>query len=180
MNRYTEYITTNFTAITDFIKADKSHFDLIIIEEFFIQAFYPFAKKYNAPLILISSFGTGHYISDYLGNSLESSYVPHEFSDFFGDMSFIQRMANFFYTIFDLIGRQFLVLYVQNGISQRIFENEFDNWTFVGDIEREVSLVFFNSHHSLSVSKPILPNMIEIGGLHIKDPEPLPEVSQKI
>lgn len=43
-------------------------------------------------------------------------------------------------------------------------------------IERNISMVFLNSHSVISDAKPLVPSMVEIGGFHIEDPKPLPKV----
>jgi hypothetical protein len=43
-------------AVQDFIRNDKSKFDLILAEQFFQEAFLMFAHKYKAPIVTISEF----------------------------------------------------------------------------------------------------------------------------
>jgi len=33
-----------------------------------------------------------------------------------------------------------------------------------------------NTHHSLSYPKPLMPNYVQVGGMHVKPPKKLPEV----
>lgn len=40
----------------------------------------------------------------------------------------------------------------------------------------QTNLFLVNSHFSLNQARPTVPNFIEVGGLHIKQPKPLPEV----
>lgn len=46
----------------------------------------------------------------------------------------------------------------------------------VSELKKGTSLMFVNSHYSLSGSKPLSPAVIEIGGIHIKEPKPLNQV----
>ncbi|KAE9528127.1 hypothetical protein AGLY_012549 [Aphis glycines] len=39
----------------------------------------------------------------------------------------------------------------------------------------KISLVFINSHFSFNLPRPWVPNLIEIGGIHVTDPKPLPK-----
>ena len=48
------------------------------------------------------------------------------------------------------------------------------------DIANNQSLVFLNGHFSFSDIVPILPNQIEVGCMHCRPGNPLPEVSYKI
>jgi glucuronosyltransferase len=43
-------------AVKDFIKNDKTKFDLILAEQFFQEAMLMFAHKYKAPIVTISKF----------------------------------------------------------------------------------------------------------------------------
>jgi len=43
-----------------------------------------------------------------------------------------------------------------------------------------VSLTLMNAHHAVGVCRPYLPGVIEVGGMHIKEPKPLPKVSTNI
>ena len=43
-------------------------------------------------------------------------------------------------------------------------------------IERNQSFNFVNTHRILSTVMPLLPNQIEIGGIHVQPAKPLPQV----
>lgn len=47
---------------------------------------------------------------------------------------------------------------------------------FLDDIIKNTSLILVNHHFSLAFPRPLLPNVIEIGGHHIRSPKPLPAV----
>lgn len=42
------------------------------------------------------------------------------------------------------------------------------------ELERRISAIFVNSYAPLATIRPIVPGFIEVGGLHIKEPKPLP------
>lgn len=42
-----------------------------------------------------------------------------------------------------------------------------------------ISLIFVNTHFSIDYPRPLVPNIIEIGGVHIGTPKPLPTVSER-
>lgn len=39
-----------------------------------------------------------------------------------------------------------------------------------------ISLILVNSHFSVNYPRPLVPNIIEVAGLHIDTPRPLPKV----
>lgn len=44
------------------------------------------------------------------------------------------------------------------------------------DIIKNTSIIFENTHHSFEYSKPESSKIIKLAGLHLTQPEPLPEV----
>lgn len=44
------------------------------------------------------------------------------------------------------------------------------------ELMKKISLIFVNSHFSFILPRPWMPNLIEIGGIHVIDPKPLPKV----
>lgn len=63
----------------------------------------------------------------------------------------------------------------QSSLYQKYFPEESKNVPF-DEVKKSISLLLVNTHPSIGVVRPLLPNSVEIGGYHIKDPEPLPEV----
>jgi hypothetical protein len=49
----------------------------------------------------------------------------------------------------------------------------------VFELASQTSLMLVNQHFSLSGPRPLTPQVIEVGGLHIKETKPLPEVTGK-
>lgn len=45
------------------------------------------------------------------------------------------------------------------------------------ELASNVSLILVNSHFSISGVRPVVPNFVEVGGLHIEEPRPLSKVS---
>lgn len=48
----------------------------------------------------------------------------------------------------------------------------------LNDLAYNMSLLLVNSHFSLHQARPTVPNFVEVAGLHIRDPKPLPEVKE--
>jgi len=51
-----------------------------------------------------------------------------------------------------------------------------DDTPDVDDLVQRTSLILVNQHYSLSGPKPLSPAVIEIGGVHIVDPQQIDEV----
>lgn len=46
----------------------------------------------------------------------------------------------------------------------------------VKEIDQKTVLMFVNSDNAIDYPEPVQPNMIQVGGLQIGEPKPLPEV----
>lgn len=55
-----------------------------------------------------------------------------------------------------------------------------DNLPYLGDLVKSTSLMFVNTHYSINGAKPLPPTVIEIGGTHIGEPQPLDKDIQNI
>lgn len=55
-----------------------------------------------------------------------------------------------------------------------------DDMPSVTDIAKKISLLLVNTHYSLSGPRALSPKVIEVGGVHIKEPKAIDEVSTDI
>lgn len=69
--------------VQKFIKSTGQHFDIIVGEEFYSDAFLMFAHKHKAPVVTICPFGVPEFIDYQHGLLTPSSIVPHSVSTLF-------------------------------------------------------------------------------------------------
>ena len=89
-------------------------------------------------------------------------------------MTFLERVENFLFTTASELIHTLLHLKSQDEIMRKYFGEDLPP---IEDIVKNTSLVLINHHYSLAFPRPLLPNMVEIGGYHINPPKPLPSVS---
>ena len=157
------------------IHSTDLHFDLVVIEAFFNECFLGFAHKFKAPLIQVCTYGGSNYMADWVGSPNPYSYVPDEFLDYTDKMNFWQRLYNTFLGTFKYVVRQIFHLPKQNAALHKYF-NYTDNLPPVWELEHKTSLVLLNTHHIISYPKPLMPNYVQVGGMHVKPPKKLPQV----
>jgi hypothetical protein len=159
------------------IHARNIHFDLLIIEAFFNECFLGFVHKFKAPLIHLCTFGGTHWIGDWVGNPNPYAYVPDPFLEYSDKMNFWERTINTIVGTGWKLGRRYYYLPGQDTIMRRHFNDA--DLPSVAEIEYSTSLVLLNSHFSLSYPRPLMPNMVQVGGLHVKPPNKVPQVKFK-
>lgn len=60
-----------------------------------------------------------------------------------------------------------------NKLSKKFFGPDLPD---LKDLIYKTNLILVNSHFSINLARPTVPNFIEVAGLHIKEPKPLSEV----
>ena len=165
--------------IQKLIHSTDLHFDVVIVEAFISECFLGFAHKFQAPIIQISTYVGGNFVADWVGSPNPYSYVPDEFIEYTDKMNFWERTHNTIVCLLKHVGRQLIHLPKQNAVMQKHF-NYTDNLPPVWVLEHKTSLVFVNTHHSLSYPKPLMPNYVQVGGMHVKPPKKLPQVRNVI
>lgn len=134
-----------------------------------------FAHKYKAPVVTVGTFGFAHYMGPMMGMMNMYSHVPHEFLPFLDKMSFPQRIYNTAVSLYEQTLRSFYYLPKQEAMAQENFGHLPGPLPKVADLEKQVSLILLNSYYPLTTARPRVPGLVQVGGLHIKDPKPLPE-----
>lgn len=161
-------------SVQDLIRSD-SKFDLIIIFNPMSEMLLPFSYRFNAPIILFSPIGSTFFINSITGNISPYSYVPHVFSPYSDNMNFIERVQN---TLIGITTEIISYILIRPQF-ERIIEKYFPNSPPLNELRDNVALALVNSHFSTETPRPYTPNMIQIGGFHVENIDPLPKELQK-
>lgn len=151
-------------------------YDAIILSAFLNDALLALGNHFKAPMIIFSTSGPSFLVNDYVGNPSPYSYVPEAILPFSGRMTFFQRLANTGLQVAGKILKHWLHFPAQNEILQKYFPDVPDVQEI---ITKNVALVLANSHPSLGNPRPLVPNLIEVGGLQVPKPNPLPKDLQE-
>lgn len=152
-------------------------FDVVIVECFVSDVLYGFAQHFNAPLVVFSPFGASLWANELIGTPYPFSQIPHTFLSYTDRMSFGERFINTLLWNVDSFYYRNIFLPRQEEMYKTYFPNAMQS---LPQVMKNVSLALLNQHFSLSFPHPYAPNMIEIGGIQIDDPKPLPEDLQHI
>jgi len=130
-----------------------------------------FAEYFDCPIIQFSPAGPVPFQMVGTGNIMNPSIQPLITSPFIEPLTFYQRLTNHFsLATFDIS-----MDYSADGIheAQKAIDKEIDHPKDI--LRKRTALVIACSHYVTHGSWPYLPNVIEVGGLHLKDAKALPE-----
>lgn len=153
---------------------EENNFDSIIMEDFYSECLWTIVQRYRSPVVRLVSHTLFPWNGRSLANPLASSYVPNIFKLQEYKMSFLDRLEN---TIMNL----YLILFFNMSVVPRQIEIakqyvEIDEHTFDNKYYN-TSVVLMNTHYVLQNPRPMVPNMIEVGGIHIGEVQKLSLVS---
>lgn len=158
----------------DLITNEK--FDLVIVDILMNYCMAGAVHILQAPSIMVTTFAAPSFISSAIGNRLPPSFVADPFLSFTHKMDFVQRLSNL------VLGTilQKITEYIYITPSEKMYKEHLPNGTSlpgVSEIVANTSMVFMNSNFVYTFPRPLLPDCIEIGGMHTRPAKPLPKVS---
>jgi glucuronosyltransferase len=161
-------------SVKELIKSDEK-FDVVVNDLFHTDCFLPFAYKFKAISIGVSTCVLMPWANHRLGNPDNPSYIANMFTPSPGQMSFVERTVNAVTTMLYKAMFHFL----SDSPTQKLVHQHFgQNTPDLAELARNTSLILVNSHFSLNSPRPLVPGVVEIGGIHIAKPKPLPQVRQ--
>lgn len=161
----------------EFIQSNSNSFELVLVESFCQEYTVAMGHKFNAPVINLAPATIWGSISKWLHVPSTFSYIPDLCLKSANDMSFIERLKNTITGIMQLYVENYAYLLKMKEVMNKYFR--YEGWESRPTLERmlnNVSLTLVNSHHAIGVPRPYLPGVIEVGGMHIKEPKSLPKV----
>lgn len=147
-------------------------FDLFITEIFGSECYLAIAHKLRIPSVGMISSVTLPWVNDMVGNPDNPSYVPLYFFPLTQWMNFYERLYNTVMTV--VIKMTYEIL--SNWEAQIIVENVLGPVPSISSLAKNFSVILTNSHFSINQVRPFVPQIIEVGGLHIKKQGILPKV----
>ncbi|XP_034662798.1 UDP-glucuronosyltransferase 2B1-like [Drosophila subobscura] len=164
--------TLDDEAVQQLLKSGET-FDVVLAEMIEAPPLYGLAQHFNATLVGFSSYGTDFRIDRIMGNISPVSYNPMIIAPRTDRMSFSERLTNHYEYLLEQVHRELVHLPAMERQYKKYFPRAQKTMDEVLD---SFALVLLGQHFSVSYPRPYMPNMIEVGGLHIAHkPQPLPE-----
>ncbi|XP_058451968.1 UDP-glucosyltransferase 2-like isoform X3 [Malaya genurostris] len=156
--------------------ASEEQFDVLIVEYYQMTPFHAFAELFNVPLIGITSVDSVPIAHEGVGN--ENNLVTHP--DFnhksTTDLNFLQRLKFVSIGIF----LNLVIKPLEFAKYDKMIEKHFgSNMTKSKDLMYRIDLLMTNTEPALGYIRPIVPQAIQLGFLHIEPPKPLPSDLQQ-
>lgn len=163
----------------EFRKLEHQKFDVLIVNIMYQDCFAGVMHKIGSPIILFATLPVPSPMTEFtVGNYLPSSFIPNTFTrDFSEQMTFIQRMKNFLFNAYYTVMLEWWAHPIQEEIYRKYLGQDLPSIKEI--YKKQVGLVMVNAHPVATFPRPLLPSVVEIGGIHCNPAKPLPKVRFK-
>jgi len=151
--------------------------DLIILPAIMNECGLIFVHKFKVPFIYMATSGLPSWTSTNMGHSENPSYVPNQFMPYSEKMSFKERIINSIAGIGLSAGRNYKIIRPLNSVAQKFLN---DTSVSLYDIDQTASLTLVNAHHSLASNRPLLPSIVEVGGMQCRPSRNLNNIDREL
>ncbi|XP_053963689.1 UDP-glucosyltransferase 2-like isoform X3 [Anastrepha ludens] len=160
-------------------KQTEGVYDLLLVEQFYQDAFLALAHVYNIPVISSATFAQNPYMSQMFGIISPFSYVPHSFLPLTEHMTFWARVQNTYHSLYYDLYREFKTFPKMDDLVKKYFGHLPIKFPSVSAMDKNLSAILINNYTPLSSAGPTIDSMINVGGIHIYPPKPLSTDLQK-
>nr|XP_018907463.1 PREDICTED: UDP-glucuronosyltransferase 2B18-like [Bemisia tabaci] len=169
-----QFLSKQFQEFKSRVEAERMKFDLIIVETFFIpwqSVLEPHVG--SAPIISMSTVVQDFMGEDAVGSIAHLSYLPSMFSNYRPNMNLFEKIENW---VSDYIVRNGYLSALE-ATARSYFNEVYGPGTekLVDGCWGQVDLILMATNSMYYYPRALTPNVVEIGPLHLKTPEKLPE-----
>ncbi|XP_019758071.2 UDP-glucosyltransferase 2 [Dendroctonus ponderosae] len=156
---------------------DNFTFDLILMDMTFGPCLYPLIERFGRPYTIgFTPSALTPYLSELFGNGGYPSYFASPILEPFRDQTFLDRLKNYLFTKFEIFFKKTF----EQGAIEKLAESLLNRTFEFGELQKGISLLFVNEYPLLNAPKALTPNIIPLGGLHIRKLQPMPGILQSI
>ncbi|XP_011868374.1 PREDICTED: uncharacterized protein LOC105562268 [Vollenhovia emeryi] len=136
---------------------------------FAAPCYIAFGRHLKVPVVATVTNAFHDWLNEVSGNPANPAFVPSIFSH--GQrMDFKERLTNFFLTHY----LSWHMHYYTNHQLTFVKEHFGMDVPHIKDLYNDIALYLVNSHHTLNGIRPMTTNVIEVGGLHLRDDDKSP------
>lgn len=157
------------------IHSDET-FDILLVEHFNFDGFLALGPHFGVPTGMISAVGPSVSSNYLVGAPNIPSYMGPLVLEPPYHTTFWKRAYSFIIYILDEIIRYVYVFPAQDKILRKYIPTSPN----IYDVVYNTSLVIYNSDCGFNQPMPTAPNVVEIGGFHVRPPKKLPDDLQKV
>ncbi|XP_059055471.1 UDP-glucosyltransferase 2-like [Achroia grisella] len=157
----------------------RNEYDVVLVENFNSDCMLGLMHIYGmkAPIVALSSTGLMPWSAERIGVTENPSYMPVLTSTIINPYSFLERLQNTFLSYYYRVWFKYAVQVKEQEIIEKHFGRKIVD---LNELGKNTSLMLVNLIHSLNGARPLLPGLVEVGGMHLDETvKPIPHYIEK-
>lgn len=154
------------------INDTTQHFDVILTEAC-VTAQLVVAAHFNVPVILVSSFFAGEPNFLRMGAPIHPILMPDYNALKIKNLSLLEKLSS----LYNAAVLNYEAIKAETEADKIIQKYFGDHAPTSRELQKNVQLMLMNVHQIWDNNRPVPPSMVYMGALHLKNPNPIPEVS---
>lgn len=159
--------------LQNFLK-ENNKFDIAVTEFFNSDCSLAIVEKFKCPVIRVHSTTMMPWTHTRYSNPVNPAYIPSNFLPISDKIAFLAKVENLLISQIQNIYFHTKMIKSNNDIVEKYFGKLTSS---LSDAIYNDSLLLINTHFTLNLPRPLVPNVVEVGGIHIGKIRPLPKVS---
>uniref|UniRef100_A0A1Y1KFZ1 Uncharacterized protein n=1 Tax=Photinus pyralis TaxID=7054 RepID=A0A1Y1KFZ1_PHOPY len=160
--------------VQDLLNNPSMEFDVFLLESMMAPA-VAFAKRFECPLVGFTSLPAIETLNNYMGVPTHPVLYPDVLLPFDKAETLPERVISLVYQLFMQLVTDFYVHPIQNVAIERYFGKGYGT---VHEHVANTSLMIVNTNSVLGRSRPMVPTVVQVGGINRAPPKPLAEVPE--
>ncbi|XP_013183121.2 UDP-glucosyltransferase 2 [Amyelois transitella] len=160
-------------------EALRKEYDVVLVENFNSDCMLGLMHIYGlqAPTVALLSSGLMQWSAQRVGVNDNPAYVPIVSSSFTSRMTFLERLENTVLNVYYKLWYRHFIQVKEQELIEKHFGRKIPD---LESLSKNISLMLVNVFHSLNGVKPLLPGVVEVGGMHLDHSEkPIPEYMER-
>lgn len=162
--------------VKELLRNTVETFDLLIVEPY-TPTWFALAEKFKVPIVSVSATYTTLQNFDSMDNPTHAFLYPDVLTSYSGKLSFFKRLILVYRSLQFRWNYYYNVLPKFEALAGKHFGN---NSTPVGLMERRTDVLLVDAHPLFIGPMPTVPGVVFLGNIHIRAPNPIPDVSKPI
>ncbi|XP_073846741.1 UDP-glycosyltransferase family 317 member A1 [Musca autumnalis] len=170
-----DYFLSNYQ-VKDILDTPPEQFDydLIIVDLFYTEALLALGYYFRTPVVGIVSTDFANYMQRVQEIMVPAACLPYDLENYDISTGFWQRLNN----IRQCKSRREAFIADHYGNQEKVIKKYLPqlqgNLPSIVELQGNLALLLVNDYYPLAIPKPLIPNIIPVGGLHIRAPRELP------
>nr|QNS26334.1 UDP-glycosyltransferase UGT46A13 [Ostrinia furnacalis] len=159
-------VCSKLVSFPPLVEVLRKDYDVILVENFNSDCMLGLSHVYGkkVPVIGLLTSSLMQWSADRIGVNDNPAFVPVLSAHYTSRMNFYERLENTFLNVYFKVWFRYNIQLKEQEIIERHFGRRIPD---LRDLAKNTTLLLANVFHSLNGVRPLIPGLVEVGGMHL-------------